>query len=482
MLETLRERLRGRVFAMLHAFVADKPALRTALRAMWRTVRMRGWGVPRTRLDYARRTLNAARPLHKQASSWASATDQSVPISTAELMNLLSVCRGSVGVIVAVSHDDYALVFGGIQNVVADEQRAFEEKGWRYLHVAPAAPLPLLGTYGTADSYRLRLRLDGLLLGVVTFPVLTKCLLELRDQQARIEIVFHHLKGHVPEYLATWSSLVDIQPIFWIHDFFSVCPSFNLLRNGIKYCGGPPLNSPACIVCVFGDDRRDHSPRLKAFFDTIKPVVLAPSEVFLNLWLQQVRYFSGNAKVVPIAHLTMDTLQDPIVKKACRPLRVAHIGASITPKGWDIFEELTEKFAGDRRYKFYQIGADGVFSSKYTHVSVRVTPQKRGAMVEEIIRRRIDIVICWSIWPEAFCFTVHEALAAGAFVIASTSAGNIWPAVEAHAPGQGHSVKDEADLFQLFETGEVQERFTRARRFRGILNSRRNTADFLLTE
>jgi hypothetical protein len=339
----------------------------------------------------------------------------------------------------------------------------------------------VLAPHGPADSYRVRLRLDGKLLGVATFPVLTKCLVALRDHGARLEIVFHHLKGHIPEFLATWPDAVGIRPIVWIHDFFTVCPSFNLLRNDVKFCGGPPVGSPACVVCAFGNDRLDHVPRMQAFFEVTHPIVLAPSEAFLNVWSRQVSYPFAEAKVVPIARLVMAAQGDPVSTKAGSPLRVAHIGASITPKGWDVFEELASKHARDRRYKFYQFGADGVYSSKYTHVPVRVTPKHRSAMIEAIVRNRIDVVICWSIWPEAFCFTVHEALAGGAFVIACASAGNIWPAVQANAPGQGLAVEDEASLFQLFETGEIQACVARSRRFRGALHPSGDTADFLLT-
>jgi hypothetical protein len=114
------------------------------------------------------------------------------------------------------------------------------------------------------------------------------------------------------------------------------------------------------------------------------------------------------------------------------------------------------------------------------HDPVRVAPNKRGAMIEAAIRHRIDVAVVWSLWPETFCFTVHEALAAGAYVLARRDAGNVWPAVEANAPWQGRAVDDETSLFQLFESGDILTLVARARRVRGTLTPGGNTADFLL--
>ena len=431
-------------------------------------------------LHTARRILDAALPLREQAAKWAWGADRSAALSAADLATALAACQGSAGIIVAVSHDDYVLVYGGIQNVLADEQRAFEAAGWYYLHVAPAAPLPILGAQGPEDAYRLQLRLNGKRLGCVTFPVLAEGLAASRGRGTRLEIVFHHLKGHVPEFLATLPAAAGARPIVWVHDFFTLCPSFNLMRNDVKFCGAPPASSAACSVCVFGIDRQDHSPRVRAFFEATHPVVLAPSEAALDFWSRQSRYPRAGTRVVPLARLLMARQTDPIITKAGSPLRVAHVGASTVQKGWHVFEELAVRHAGDRRYKFYQLGIDGVRSSKYIHDPVQVGPEQRNAMIEAVVRHRIDVVICWSLWPETFCFTVYEALAGGAFVVARRGAGNVWPAVRANAYGQGCVGEDEAGLFQLFESGDIQTLVARASRFRGTLHPGGNTAEFLL--
>ena len=75
-----------------------------------------------------------------------------------------------------------------------------------------------------------------------------------------------------------------------------------------------------------------------------------------------------------------------------------------------------------------------------------------------------------------FCYVVHEALAAGAFVIAHEAAGNVWPAIQSSAPEQGCAVVDQAELFALFEGDELIRRVINSTRRRGMLLSNGGTA------
>jgi hypothetical protein len=284
----------------------------------------------------------------------------------------------------------------------------------------------------------------------------------------------------VPEHLATLPLTSGARPIVWAHDFFALCPNFNLMRNDVKFCGAPQPDSAACEVCVFGVDRQDHLPRMHAFFTATNPIVLFPSQAALDLWVRRARHPYAEARVVPLAHLSMAKHDNPITTAAGPPLRVAYLGSSIRQKGWHVFQALSFRYARDRRYKFYHLGIDGVPSFRHTYVPVRVTADQRNAMVDAVIRHRIDVVICWPLWPETFCFTVHEALAGGAFVLTHRAGGNVWPAIEANSPGQGCALTDEASLFRLFETCEIQQTLARASRFRGVLRPALNSAGLLL--
>ncbi len=438
--------------------------------------------VPRRPLNVERQCLAGAVSPRARAADWTGAIDRSVPLSPAALAAALSEGPDAAGTIVSVSHDDYAANFGGIQNVIANEQRTFAASGWRYLHVSPAAPLPMLADYGPAADYRLRLRLNGRAIGVARFPNFASVLAASRDNGTKLAFIFHHLLGHVPELLATLPVEADGVAVVWVHDFFTLCPSFNLMRNDVKFCGAPPADSAACTVCAFGPDRHNHVLRMRTFFEMIHPMVLTPSAVTLNFWQRRgVLPHTGTA-VVPPARLIMAEDSDLIATPNEAPLRVAHLGGVSMHKGWPVFEQLAFAHANDRRYEFYHLGLEGSPSSRYIHDPVWVSPEQPNAMIEAVVRHRIDVVICWSLSPETFCFTVHEALAGGAFVVARRAAGNVWPAVQANAYGQGCAIDDEADLFRLFENGGINTLVARASRFRGTLRPGGGTTEFLLND
>lgn len=436
--------------------------------------------LPRRETDVRRLHLGAAASPRERAAEWGGAVDRSTPLSPAALAAALCARRGAAGTVVSVSHDDYGTNFGGIQNLITDEQQAFAAAGWRYLHISPAAPLPILADCGPAENYRLRLRLDGKAIGVAAFPDLATALGQSRGSGARLVFVFHHLLGHVPEWLATLPAAADARPIVWIHDFFTLCPGFTLLRNDVTFCGAPPARSAACTICVYGDERQDHIARMQAFFEVVDPAVLAPSAVALDFWRSRRLHPHAGTAVVPPARLTMDKDVEPIAMSGDAPLRVAHLGGVSVHKGWSTFEQLVAAHIGDPRYEFYHLGLGGTPSSRYIRDPVRVSAAQRDAMIEAVTRHRIDVVINWSVWPETFCFAVHEALAGGAFVVARQAAGNVWPAIDANAPAQGCAVADEASLFQLFQSGEIRTRVARTRRQRGRLHPGGSTAEYLL--
>ena len=99
----------------------------------------------------------------------------------------------------SASHDDYARSYGGVQNVIGDEERAFRRAGWAYLNISPAAPLPILADPTPATDFRVLLRLNGERLGVATFADLLASVAAVRAQGTAVECVVHHLMGHAPE-------------------------------------------------------------------------------------------------------------------------------------------------------------------------------------------------------------------------------------------------------------------------------------------
>ena len=436
-------------------------------------------------LDAERQDLSAASAPTSQVAAWLISADRSEPIGQKALASALAEVEQAAGLVVSVSHDDYATCFGGVQNLVGDEQRAFQSAGWAYLHVSPAAPLPMLAPAEATEAFRFRTRLDGAALGVVVTTNLITAIETWHRRGTPVRLVIHHLMGHAPEALVTLAEAAGGQPIVWTHDFFTICPSYALMRNGVRFCGGPPPNSAACQICSYGEDRGAHLSRVRAFFGATDPVVLAPSAAGLHQWRRMGSLPVSDAVSMPLATLSLAPVESGTPQPATadpQTIRVAHLGARAGHKGWIVFEELAMALSADPRYAFFHLGLTGgaAIEGSIRHVQVKVSPENREAMIDAIAEHRIDVVVCWSIWPETFCFAVHEALAGGAFVVGRDGAGNVGPAIETHAPRQGCMVPDEQALHALFESGEVFQRLDGAERRYGALRLGRGTADWLL--
>ncbi|HEY0185540.1 MAG TPA: hypothetical protein VGC09_22285 [Rhodopila sp.] len=429
--------------------------------------------LPRRPLDAMRGVLESLRPPSARAGDWVPAIDPTAPLDRSVLARrLASVIAAGSALAVSVSHDDYERNFGGVQNVIRHEQIAFRQMHWSYLHLSPAVPLPILAGTASAADFRFSIRLGNDWLGVARATDLIACLTELGGNDRMILLIVHHFLGHAPEVLRQLAQVAADPVIVWTHDYFTLCPSFNLLRNDVRFCGAPPVVSAACGICAYGPERVDHLTRIRGFFDAVRPVVLAPSAAALDLWERKADLPYREAHVRPLARLTFapgaprPTRDDPT-----QPIRVAHVGMRTVPKGWPIFQELAQRFARHPDYAFFQLGTPrGVpLPGSIRNIEVQTSREQPDAMIEAIAAHAIDVVVSWSLWPETFCLAAHEALAAGAFVVARRGAGHIATAIETNAPEQGHVVQDEASLFALFEDGGLKRLLATAQRRRGVL-------------
>ncbi len=434
-------------------------------------------------LDAFRRQLEDSVSPQVKAKRWAEGIERTQTISTTALSEAIAITSGR-GLILSLSHDDYARNYGGVQLVIGDEQAAFSRIGWRYLHVSPAIPLPMLANPQPAGDFAVSLRIDAEWIGVASFVDLIAVIAEQRRKGIDVRSVIHHLMGFAPELVfELLHASGDSRPIVWIHDFFTICPSYALMRNDVDYCGAPQPMSAACSICSYGDERKPHLKRIRKLFEALQPSVLAPSEIALTLWRNSGCLPHSQGEARPIARIiTAPSQQLTEPSPSRRPLRVAHLGARAFLKGWSIFEDLALRLANDGRYEFLQLGSpDSGFPlpSFIRNIPVIVDTNKRNAMVEAIAEARIDVVVSWQLCPETFSLSVHEALVGGAFVVARIGAGNVWPAVEANARDQGCAVPDEIALFGLFDGDRLRELVESSPKLRGALLPIEVTATWL---
>jgi len=349
--------------------------------------------------------------------------------------------------VLAISQDNYLKVVGGVQLKIADQQREMNDKGLSYLHLSPFKARTTLDFSNKPGV--MNLDLDGQFIGFADDETLLSAFTSLSEAGTLKEIAIHHLIGWKLSYVEQLLILTKNVPVhFWLHDFFSICPNYKLLRNDREYCHAPEPRSNACQLCIYGSIRPLHYQAFRSLFQRFPIQVISPSEFALDLWCEKFPMNPSEVRVVPHAKLEWGENLKGFNQQ--EPLKVAFVGYPVLHKGWQTWLNLTNQFGKDSRYKFYLFSANKQPSHNFDNISVEVTRQNRSAMIDALRKNEIDVAFLWSICPETFSFTLYEALAAGCFVITNPASGNIQAYIKAN-PAAGLVVDDEHALMELFE-------------------------------
>ncbi|HEY0206113.1 MAG TPA: hypothetical protein VGC15_18400 [Acetobacteraceae bacterium] len=398
----------------------------------------------------------AERAAQQQARSLAPDYPPSQPLACLMPESLRSALEArltsAAGVTLAISHDRYTHSVGGVQILVSDEQLAFNARGQAYLHIAPRTPrlslapgndMPGNDISGDEAPFYLHATLDGAYVGTTTYADLASVLAGLRPRLPNERrLVMHCLLGHKAGAMALLHQAMRPQAaVFWVNDYESICPGYNLLRNDVEFCGAPPVGSFACRVCVHGPHRAAHVQQFEALFAAVPLHVVAPSAAALAVWQSGAHLPHLSAAVHEYAAVTPLPAPDPpagpeagagpgpspIAPARAAPVRVAFAGFAMAHKGWPTFAALAARLQGSAEHRLFHFAAaraepplPGVET-----VLARVAPGARGAMTESLLAYGIQLVLLLSPWPETFCLVAYEALAAGADLIVLRDGGNL---------------------------------------------------------
>ena len=352
--------------------------------------------------------------------------------------------------VITLSQDDFSQYVGGVQKVVTAELAALRTNQQHMLHLFPYGNGTMLAN--DSDQPVLGLSVDGEKIGYCESSELLAAIKELgagRFEELRI----HHTMGHslnfIGQLIATQAAR---QTIFWVHDFFTICPGYFLLRNDLEYCGAPGIQSNACQICRYGAERQRHLAEFKRFFEAVQLKVIAPSQFALDLWTKTYPTPEWQKSVRPLAHLEW---QPPLpVSGAKEVIRVAFVGRPVFHKGIQVWLRLTESFKEDDRYQFFLAASDHIKSKAFSQIKPERKEAGQDGMLDALWENKVDVAILWSLCPETFSFTLYESLAAGCFIITNKNSGNIQTFLADH-PGHGLVLENEEQLHDLLESGEL---------------------------
>jgi GT2 family glycosyltransferase/glycosyltransferase involved in cell wall biosynthesis len=347
--------------------------------------------------------------------------------------------------IISISHDTYINNIGGVQLNISNEQIDNNAKGIGYIHLYPLTPKPTLARDN--EPFFVGINLNGKYIGVTNGDILLRALKQLSSKELA-NIYIHHTMGF--DLNLIYQLLKEIgnnKGRFWLHDLFSICPNYTLMRNDKEYCGAPDIDSNSCNICGYSKARRKQQAEFFKFFSETELDIRAPSTYSLKFWKEKVLPAGLSGMVTPHTVLTWNgRIQGRNVKK---PIRIGFVGFPFDHKGWQIWLKLLENNSNDKRYEFYHFSSKSGSPGSYKRIEVSVTSKNQLAMVDALRNNQIDVAFLWSLCPETFSYTLYESLAAGCYIITNQYSGNIQDYLNQN-PDRGVVLENEQQLFKLF--------------------------------
>lgn len=384
--------------------------------------------------------------------------------------------------ILSVSHSNYLSSLGGTEKLLMEEQQAFFGHRISYIQIYPL-DRQVRREVQTAPDQMVGINVDASPVESMTLLQLCVVLQSMisRNGIRPSAVHLHHLMNMS---LFGVGVLIDaLAPStvrFFIHDYFTICSSFNLLTDDNVYCGMGSSETACCQGCTRCRNRVGHLARMRSFFSRLKPEVVAPSTTAKTIWSDYFPDLEDRIRVVP--HQIRVPVKDhggiPAVQSSASesPIKVAYLGYESANKGLETWWRLLADARIRHAFDFYHLGAAGKKIPGVTYVPVSFQQDGPDAMVDALTTHGIDVAFLWSIWPETYSFTVFEALAAGCAVITNGISGNIRAQVV--ESGRGLVFETESEMLRFFSDPlQVRKRMAaehalKGRRFQLLFNPR----------
>jgi hypothetical protein len=345
--------------------------------------------------------------------------------------------------ILAISHSDYLTKLGGTEKLIQAEESLLKEEKISYIQIYPLK----ISTTDSSNQY-IGVNIDSKPAGYFSvFQLITILnLLQHNHSIYHIATHIHHLLDFsfpAAEYLLDHCPSGEIR--FYLHDYYSICPQFNLLFNDKNFCG-VTLNSSLCNRCCWGKERAIHYHFFQKLFKNREITFISPSESAMEIWIKNFPEFSDRVVIYPhqIIKPRIEAQEHPKNKK----IRIAFIGYQQLNKGWKVWKQLV-KGIDHNYFECFHFGSAYKNINKVSLVPISFINDGHDSMIKSLKEYNIDIAFLWSIWPETYSFTFFESLAAGCFIVTHKTSGNI--AVQVKKYSNGMVFDTELDLFNFLK-------------------------------
>ena len=238
-------------------------------------------------------------------------------------------------------------------------------------------------------------------------------------------IFINQLVGYPLSEIIDMIMISNIPYDYFIHDFFCVCPRYNLLNAKYRYCNNETQVSK-CNECmkdiVKNNDVENISIWRKIFNDLLinANVVTAPSKNTAKI----INKYYPDLKIDVMEHAVPSHLHNTYKNKEhnSKTFNISVLGAIGIEKGSKILYEIINEIKRRKLpIKITVIGYTDRHNSYYMSKDkmLEVTgPYDNNHVSDLLAKYETDIVLLPSICPETYSYTVSEAIYSGYKVIA----------------------------------------------------------------
>jgi len=369
--------------------------------------------------------------------------------------------------IISVSYGDCNGDLGGTSKVVLAHREMLDRAGISQLHIyprfirLPGTSRTLLNLWGVTKDGQTHVPVynDSEIIQIIGR--------EIEQGSRLLETHVHHLLnidiGRLESILNTFT--VPIK--FYLHDYYSICPQFNLLKNNSYYCGEGGVNVVKCLGCSMYNSAVTHYKHMQDFLSRFEGRLefIAPSDVVKKIWSSAYDNYKKQVHVVYHQKRIGQYDGNCELISETSPVRVAFVGGQYTNKGWDKWEQASAKaYSKCCNLLFYHFGKTADTIPYIQKVPVAFSRGNLNAMVIALRTHKIDVAILWSICPETYSYTYFESMASNVFVITNVNSGNIAAMVELHHNG-----------IVLVNEGELSDLLCNEARLRKMINDFKRT-------
>lgn len=333
--------------------------------------------------------------------------------------------------VLSFSFGNYLKGDGGTDKVIAEHALIFSRKKVSYIQIAPVIP-----NMNTEFADLFSVVIDGRFWKLCNEKTLFYYLYQLSIRDYSLDSIFiHHLMKYNIVFFYHILHATKAPIIIYIHDFYSVCDQYNLLRNGISFCGPSRPGEEKCNGCQYADFSKQKIQLIDNFISkwANRIQIIIPSESTLQIWGQTYPQFIRFSKVIGHQKLNGTNCNMP---ENQGNVKLAFIGRLIPSKGaaqWDNIVKIVDENC--LPYDLYYFGYSENKHSNVRQIRVRVDANHLDAMTQALRHEGIQAVLLWSLWPETYSYTYFEAFSANTWILTSKDSGNIAAMVQKNNNG-----------------------------------------------